>query len=129
MRPANAERALVWITWPTGSLVDDRPPSRTSTDSSKQAERSASPHITLMPVNDTSAAARDFVDRRFAEMTLSEKAERVRAITLAANQMALAGVRLRFPDLSEGELLLELAKLRLGDDLVARVYGPARSSG
>ena len=82
-----------------------------------------------MPVNDTSAAARDFVDRRFAEMTLSEKAERVRAITLAANQMALAGVRLRFPDLSEGELLLELAKLRLGDDLVARVYGPARSSG
>ena len=74
----------------------------------------------LMPVNDTSAADRAFVDRRLAEMTLSEKAERVRAITLAANQMALAGVRLRFPDLSVGELLLELAKLRLGDDLVAR---------
>lgn len=76
-----------------------------------------------MSVNDTDAAAQRFLDRRYAEMSLAEKAERLRAVTLAANRMALAGLRLRHPGASEGELLLELARLRLGDDLVKRVYG------
>ena len=76
-----------------------------------------------MSVNDTSSAAQQVVDRRYASMSSAEKVERVRAITRAANQMALAGLRLRHPGASEGELLLELAKLRLGDDLARRVYG------
>ena len=76
-----------------------------------------------MSINDTSIAAQQAVDRRYASMSLAEKAERVRAVTLAANQMALAGLRLRHPAASEGELLLRLARLRLGDDLVNRVYG------
>lgn len=81
------------------------------------------PHIRAMSVNDTSAEAQKTVDRRLAEMSFAEKADRVRAVTLAANQMALAGLRLRHPDASEGELLLALARLRLGDELVDRVYG------
>lgn len=44
-------------------------------------------------------------------------------LTLAANMLALAGLRERFPTATEGELLLRLARLRLGDDLVRRVYG------
>lgn len=76
-----------------------------------------------MSVSDTSLAAQAAVDRRYAEMSFAEKAERVRAVTLAANQMALAGLRLRHPSASQGELLLALARLRLGDDLVDRVYG------
>ena len=47
----------------------------------------------------------------------------MRAVTLAANQIALAGLRLRHPDATERELLLVLARLRLGDDLVELVYG------
>ena len=76
-----------------------------------------------MSVSDTSLAAQAAVERRYAEMSFAEKAERVRAVTLAANQMALAGLRLRHPSASQGELLLALARLRLGDDLVDRVYG------
>ena len=75
-----------------------------------------------MSLNDTSVAAQEAVDRRYAEMSFAERAECVRAVTLAANQMALAGLRLRHPDASEGELLLALARLRLGDELVDRVY-------
>ena len=63
------------------------------------------------------------MDQRYAEMSFAEKAERIRAVTLAANQMALAGLRLRHPNASHRELLLALARLRLGDDLVDRVYG------
>ena len=76
-----------------------------------------------MSVNDTSAAAQEVVDRRYAEMSFAERAERLRAVTLAANEMALAGLRLRRPNASKSELLLALARLRLGDDLVDRVYG------
>lgn len=83
----------------------------------------ALPHISDMSVSDTSAAAQAAVDQRYAEMSFAEKAERVRAVTHAANQMALAGLRLRHPDESQRELLLALARLRLGDDLVDRVYG------
>jgi hypothetical protein len=83
----------------------------------------ALPHISDMSVSDTSAAAQAAVDQRYAEMSFAEKAERVRAVTLAANQMALAGLRLRHPKKSQRELLLALARLRLGDDLVDRVYG------
>lgn len=76
-----------------------------------------------MSVTDTSPRAQAVLDKRYAEMSLAEKAERVRAVTLAANQIALAGLRLRHPNASQGELLLALARLRLGDDLVDRVYG------
>ena len=38
-----------------------------------------------MSVNDTSVAAQKAVDRRYAEMSFIEKADRVRAVTLAAN--------------------------------------------
>lgn len=76
-----------------------------------------------MTIHDTSVAAQEVLDRRYAEMSFADKAECVRSVTLAANQMALAGLRLRHPNASEHELLLALARLRLGDDLVERVYG------
>ena len=78
-----------------------------------------------LPQDDTSPEARDFLRRRYAAMSLADKAECLRAVTLAANQMAMAGIRLRLPDASRGQLLLELARLRLGDEMVERVYGAA----
>ena len=74
-------------------------------------------------VNDTAPAMAELLRRRYAAMSPTEKAERLRAITLAANRMALAGLRARHPQASESSLLLELARMRLGDDLVRRVYG------
>lgn len=74
-------------------------------------------------VNDTAPATRELLRRRYAVMSLADKAERLRAITLAANQMALVGLRARHPHASDTDLLLELARLRLGDDVVRRVYG------
>ena len=76
-----------------------------------------------MTVDDTSAATQRVVDERYAEMSFAERADRLRAVTFAANEMALAGLRLRHPGASESELLLRLARLRLGDELVDRVYG------
>ena len=56
-------------------------------------------------------------------MTHAQKAWLVREVTLAANAFALAGLRQRHPNAGEGELLLRLAVLRLGEELVARAYG------
>ncbi len=56
-------------------------------------------------------------------MSPAEKAARVVALTRAANTLALAGLRVRHPEASDGELLLRLAAIRLGPDLVRRVYG------
>lgn len=53
----------------------------------------------------------------------AEKARRVTELTQAASLLALAGLRGRFPDAGERELLLRLAALRLGDDVVVRAYG------
>lgn len=56
-------------------------------------------------------------------MSLAEKCEAIRDITRTVNELALAGLRSRHPHAGEGELLLMLARLRLGDELVERVYG------
>jgi hypothetical protein len=59
----------------------------------------------------------------YRRMTPAQKARLVREVTLAANALALAGLRQRHPDAGESELLLRLAVLRLGEELVARAYG------
>ena len=58
----------------------------------------------------------------YRRMTSVQKARLVREVTLAANAVALAGLRQRHPSANEDELLLRLAVLRLGEDLVARAY-------
>jgi hypothetical protein len=58
-----------------------------------------------------------------AALSPAERARRVRDLTLAANMMAIAGLRRRHPHASEQELLLRLAARRLGADVVERVYG------
>jgi hypothetical protein len=59
----------------------------------------------------------------YAAMTPGEKLRRMSELTLAANQLALAGLAARHPEESRQELLLRLARLRLGDELVDRAYG------
>lgn len=75
------------------------------------------------PLDDTSAEARDVLFAAYGRMSPAEKIERMRQLTLMANNLALAGLRERYPDESEGMLLLRLARRRLGDELTQKVYG------
>lgn len=61
-------------------------------------------------------------------MTPAEKLMRMRDLTIAVNELALAGLAARHPAESRPELLLRLARMRLGDDLVDRVYGARRGA-
>lgn len=74
-------------------------------------------------LDDTSPDVRGVLQDLYASMTPAQKLRRMSELTLAANRLALAGLAARHPDESRQELLLRLARLRLGDDLVDRVYG------
>lgn len=88
----------------------------------------AARHIVFMGprafAGDTDAATLRVMDEIYARMTPAEKLARVRDLTLTANLFALAGLRERHPGASEVQLLVELARIRLGDELVVAAYGP-----
>ena len=74
-------------------------------------------------LDDTSADARRVQRALYASMSPAEKLKRMSELTLAVNQLALAGLTARYPHESQQQLLLRLARLRLGTDVVDRVYG------
>jgi len=47
---------------------------------------------------------------------------------LTVKQLALAGLRARYPNSSESELKRQLADLFLGAELAAKVYGPLKTT-
>lgn len=59
----------------------------------------------------------------YRRMSPAQKADGVRALTLAVNELALAGLRRRYPSADEDELRLRLAVQRLGEEAVAQAYG------
>ena len=69
--------------------------------------------------------APDIEDRQVAawrEMPAARKADLVTALSGAAREMALAGVRQRYPGASDREHFLRLALLTLGPELARRAY-------
>ncbi|HVZ20231.1 MAG TPA: hypothetical protein VG871_04175 [Vicinamibacterales bacterium] len=66
------------------------------------------------------------VERRQIEawrlMSASDKAAIVSGLTQAAYELALAGVRARYPDASAREQFLRLAVVTLGHDLALKAY-------
>jgi len=74
-------------------------------------------------LDDTDANARQVQSRLYAAMSPAEKLRRMSDLTAAANHLALVGLRARHPGEPDGQLLLRLARLRIGDDLVRRAYG------
>lgn len=58
----------------------------------------------------------------YKRMTPAEKLRRMQELTMAVNLLAMAGLRRRHPTDSESELLMRLARIRLGDDVVDKVY-------
>ena len=77
------------------------------------------------PLTDTSAEAQAIMDELYRAMTPAQKLQRVRDLTIMANELALEGLRRRHPEESERQLFLRLARMRLGDELVARAYPEA----
>jgi len=79
------------------------------------------------PLRDTDPDVLERMSVLYARMTPAEKLARVRDLTLSVNALALAGLRARHPHEDEGQLLLRLARRRLGEDLAAQAYPPQTS--
>ena len=75
------------------------------------------------PLSDTAPDAMEVLLDLYRRMTPAQKLRRVRDLTLASNQLVLAGLHTRHPDESEPDLLLRLARIHLGDAVVAQAYG------
>jgi hypothetical protein len=74
---------------------------------------------------DTSADAERIQIEIWRKMSPLEKARAVSDVTLAAQEMSLAGIQERHPDASERERMLRLAILKLGPTLTRVVYPDA----
>jgi hypothetical protein len=72
---------------------------------------------------DTSPEAERFIIERLRELPIWRKAEMITAITRAAEEMSLAGLRARYPEAQDDELRLRLAALRLDRDTMVRLFG------
>jgi len=72
--------------------------------------------------HDTSPEIEERQVAAWREMPAAQKAALITALTSAAREMALAGVRQRYPAASEREHFLRLAILTLGPDLARQAY-------
>jgi len=73
--------------------------------------------------SDTSLHADDVQFEILRRMTPLERAALMTALTLAVQDLAMAGVRTRHPSASDDELRLRLAVQRLGAETVRKVWG------
>ncbi|MFQ5418985.1 MAG: hypothetical protein ACE5FD_02735 [Anaerolineae bacterium] len=73
---------------------------------------------------DTSPEAETVLFRLWREAPAWRKLEMMEGLNRAARQLALAGLRQRFPNASTQELRRRLAAITLGEELATRVYGP-----
>ena len=71
---------------------------------------------------DTSPEIEERQVAAWREMTAAQKAELISGLSGAAREMALAGVRQRYPGASDHEIFLRLALLTLGPELARRAY-------
>jgi hypothetical protein len=72
---------------------------------------------------DTTRDALHVMTAVYARMTPAQKLVRMQQLTVAMNQLALAGLRSRHPNDDESVLLFRLARIRLGNDLAELAYG------
>ncbi|HVT03933.1 MAG TPA: hypothetical protein VHL58_11240 [Thermoanaerobaculia bacterium] len=79
--------------------------------------------MTQASSSDTSAEADRVQFELFEKMSPSERAARMTGITLAVQQLAFSGMKVRHPNASDDELWLRLAAKRLGPELVKKIYG------
>lgn len=73
---------------------------------------------------DTSPEAEAVLFKLWRETPAWRKLEMMESLNQGARQLALVGLRQRFPDASPEELQRRLASILLGEDLASQVYGP-----
>jgi hypothetical protein len=78
---------------------------------------------------DTSPEAEAVLFKLWRETPAWRKLEMMDGLNRTARQLALMGLRRRFPDASSEELRRRLASIALGDELAERVYGPLPGKG
>ena len=71
---------------------------------------------------DTSPEIEERQIASWREMTAAQKADLIAGLSNAAREMALAGIRERYPAAPEREVFLRLAILNLGPELATRAY-------
>jgi hypothetical protein len=71
---------------------------------------------------DTSPAAEAVQFELWRRMTPVEKVDLFTGLTLAVQELAMAGMRLRYPNESDDTIRLRLAVQRLGEETVRRVW-------
>jgi predicted alpha-1,6-mannanase (GH76 family) len=76
-----------------------------------------------MALSDTAPEMQAKRDALLRAMSGEERLRIARELTLGVQRLAFAGLRQRYPDLSDDELWLKLAARRLGVDVVRKVYG------
>lgn len=78
--------------------------------------------MTVPLTRDTSPEIERRQLQAWRDMSAAEKANLVTGLTTATRELALAGMRHRFPKSSEREHFLRLAILTLGPELARRAY-------
>lgn len=73
---------------------------------------------------DTSPDAEAVQIEIYRSMSVGRKLELVEEENRTARELALAGLRRRYPEAGPDELFRRLMDLMLGEDLAAEVYGP-----
>ncbi len=76
-----------------------------------------------MPLSDTSPRAEDFLIERLRAMSPAAKLVMVQRLNRELIVLSRAGIRARHGNISERELLLRTAALRLPRDTMIRVFG------
>jgi hypothetical protein len=72
---------------------------------------------------DTSEHADEVQFEILRRMTVQQRAEVFTQMTLAVQELAMAGLRRQYPNATDDELRLRLAARRLGNDVVRKVWG------
>jgi len=79
---------------------------------------------------DTSRQAEDLQVELWRGMSPLSKIQAVSALSRSVLLLSLAGIRQRFPDATDSECKIRLARLTLGSELAERVYpGSSELSG
>ena len=71
---------------------------------------------------DTSRQAEEMQVELWRGMSPLSKVQAVSALTRSVLQLSLAGIRQRFPEATDSECRIRLARLTLGPELAERVY-------
>lgn len=77
---------------------------------------------------DTSPEAEAILFKFWREAPVWRKLEMMEGLNRTARQLALVGLRDRYPDASPTELRRRLAGLLLGEELAEKVYGPLKTT-